>query len=85
MVSGRVLDTESLDANAQSLSRHKDDRTVLVRKWITDVRFNASKNMMRMSRDGKLEDEAVQQWKLNNLTAICNQKLGDVEMRNVCI
>ena len=68
MVYGRVLDTEGVDANVQSLLRHKDDGTVLVREWITDVRFKASKGMMRVSRDGELDYEAVQQWKVQLAT-----------------
>ena len=52
MVSGGVLDTVGLEEDVQVLVCYKDDTTVVVHKWITDVRFNAFKGMTKVFRDG---------------------------------
>ena len=51
------FDTEGLEEDVQEPFRHKDNGTVVVHKWITDVRHCAFKGMAKVCRDGGLEDQ----------------------------
>ena len=79
VISGGVLDTEGLE---EELFRHKDGGTVVVHKWITDVRYNAFQGMTKVCRACGLEDEDVPQWRSQVTGNISDQLLEDVEARN---
>ena len=65
MVSGGVWDTEVLEEDVQELFRCEDDRTVVVRKWVTDVRISAFKGVAKVCGDGDLEDDNMPPWTRN--------------------
>ena len=47
MVLRRALDTEGLEQHGEELFRCKDDGTVQVRKWITDVQYVAFQGLAK--------------------------------------
>ena len=48
--SGGALDADGLEEDVQELFIYGGDGTAVVRKWITDVRFNAFKGMAQVCR-----------------------------------
>ena len=55
----------------------------MVHKWITDVRFNDSEGMAKVSRDGEQEDEDMLPWTRKGIVTNWNQVPQDVEAHNV--
>ena len=72
-----------LEQDVQELFRCKDDGTVAVHRWITDVRCHAFKGMAKVCRGGGLDDEDTPQWTREVIGGIWDHVLGDVEARKI--
>ena len=56
------MDTEGLDEDVQELFRYKDDGTVEVHGWISDVLWNFFSGQAQVCKDGELENEDMSVW-----------------------
>ena len=66
----------------RTFSRFQEHGTVVVRKWITDVRLNAFSGVAKVCRDGEQKDEDIPQRTRKVVGQLLNQVLEDVETRN---
>ena len=59
VVAGGALDTEGLEENVQELLRYKEDGTVEVHKWVTEIPYDAFKGMAKGCKEHILEEEGL--------------------------
>ena len=62
VLSGRELDTVGLDEDVQELFRCKDDGTVELYKWISDVQWILFHGEVNVCKDGEPEKEEMPAW-----------------------
>ena len=83
MLSGE-LDTEDLDEDVQELFfRYKDDGTIEVHRWISDIQWNFCRCPAKVCKHGELEKEDMPVWTRKAIGRIWQQVLEDVEASNV--
>ena len=82
VLSGGELDTEGLSEDVKELFRYKDDGTVEVRKWMSDVRWNYFHGVANVCKDVELEKEDMPAWTRRVTARIWQDVLEDVEANN---
>ena len=85
VASGGALDTEGLEEGVQNLFRYKEEGTVEVHKWITELPYDALQDMTKVCKENQLEEEELLQWTKKVIRKIWIKALDDEEERNVYI